>query len=471
MIKNYINSVFVPKDSSYIKYPKAVSRKNARNMPLPPGTKRSKRYHFATKTIKFFTNINKNFGDSSSFYMGNQLCVVVFSPSSIEELFFKHQKSFMKGRAWRQTRPFWGDGLFASEDPNHIFYKRMMQPFFHKNFIGNYIKSINNSVDENIGRISEGKIDFVDTSSYYTMESTIKSFLGSKNADVDRLVNNFDLLIRVYPKSIVLPTDKIMWGNTKIPPFLKTERYRKEIQEEITNIVNERKSATTKENDLLQFFIDEGVDEEKIIDEAKTILGAGYETSSSLISWVIARLAIRKDILKKVQEEADSMNWIKESKTPSIKEVMSAEYTIKVINETLRLSPPGWLIARTATKDINLSDGTFIPEGAELFICPYVTHRKEEFFHKSKEFNPDRWTEEFKKQLPRGAFLPFIYGSRKCLGDHFAMLSATMFVLKFAHMFDWDKAWENEGLPKFNVFVSIRPKEGVPIYIKKRQPS
>ncbi len=41
-------------------------------------------------------------------------------------------------------------------------------------------------------------------------------------------------------------------------------------------------------------------------------------------------------------------------------------------------------------------------------------------------FDPDRFTPEKRKQLDRWQYLPFGAGPRSCIGDHFAMLEATL---------------------------------------------
>ena len=70
-----------------------------------------------------------------------------------------------------------------------------------------------------------------------------------------------------------------------------------------------------------------------------------------------------------------------------------------------------------------------VPEGAHVIVSQYVTHRDPEHFPDPERFDPTRWLDGLERRLPRGAYVPFGAGTRRCLGDRFAMLEGRLILL------------------------------------------
>ncbi|HWL52184.1 MAG TPA: cytochrome P450 [Chthoniobacteraceae bacterium] len=100
-----------------------------------------------------------------------------------------------------------------------------------------------------------------------------------------------------------------------------------------------------------------------------------------------------------------------------LRETTREEPFERVIQEGLRLCPPVWLIGREAVSDVTLCGAPF-PAGALFLICPWLMHRIG--FEEGEKFLPERW--KTNPEPPRGAFLPFSLGVRRCMGQSMAML-------------------------------------------------
>ena len=127
-----------------------------------------------------------------------------------------------------------------------------------------------------------------------------------------------------------------------------------------------------------------------------------------------------------------------------------------VLQETMRLAPPVWVAPRIATTDCVI-DGVKIPKGAHVLVSQYVTHRNPRYFPEPEKWRPERWFDSnFEKSLPRGAYFPFGGGSRKCLGEYFAIAEARLILLMVA------KNFRLKGdFPKAQPRATYRPKGGV----------
>ena len=89
----------------------------------------------------------------------------------------------------------------------------------------------------------------------------------------------------------------------------------------------------------------------------------------------------------------------------------------------------------------------------------YTTHRDPRFFIEPDAFRPERWLDGLEKLLPRGAFIPFGMGSRKCVGASFAIMEATLLLATIA------RRWRFELTPTqigTHPSITLRPAAAMP---------
>ena len=100
-------------------------------------------------------------------------------------------------------------------------------------------------------------------------------------------------------------------------------------------------------------------------------------------------------------------------------------YTVRVLHEALRLCPPAAGTPRIVNTDLAV-DGYRLQAGTVAVVCIDVMHRDPGLWEDPLMFNPDRFLPERSQGRSRWQFLPFGGGPRSCIGDHFAMLEATL---------------------------------------------
>ncbi|POM62278.1 Cytochrome P450 [Phytophthora palmivora] len=166
-----------------------------------------------------------------------------------------------------------------------------------------------------------------------------------------------------------------------------------------------------------------------IRDMAFNFTAAGRGTTSQSLQWIFIMLnryphveaRIREELLAKLPQL-----FAKDSIPPSMNDVQQLVYLEAVIKESLRLNPVAPLIGRTATQDVFLSDGTFVPSGTRVVIPTFAVARLQSIWGEdAAEFKPDRWIDpESGKVLIISPFkfLVFLAGPRSCLGAKLAML-------------------------------------------------
>lgn len=461
----------------YPEIPKSVVKSDVKNISMPNGP-RKKSFGGNLKKLllgpKFLVDLQKEYGNSVSFYVGGKLFIALFNPNAVQEIYVTKQKSFIKGVVFRKIRLMLGDALLTSENPVHMKHKRMIQPSFHKNKIENYLEIMFNLTRQQAEQWSKQKqIELYTEIFRLTLKIVSKSLFGVDSEKYeDRIHKDSTISSEVSVKLTLLHFASFI----KYLFFPLVIQY-KRASNDLTNIANEiiqERAGRDVSDDLLDMLIHAEDTEgnkftnEEVRDEALGILLAGHETTAVTLTWAMMWLSSSPDNLNKLKEEASQQKWIQENRPPTIEEIMQTSFVDQVINETLRLSSPSWINMRQAIEDVTI-DGVFIPKGTHVITSQYVTHRNKEYYKNSTQWKPERWTKEFHQSLPKGAYFPFAIGTRRCIGDQFAMLQMKIALLFIAHNFTWENM--SKKMPKIDPRVTLRPKGVVPVSIKKTKGS
>jgi cytochrome P450 len=383
------------------------------------------------KQEKSFAKININ----GSEYL------VFFNHDLVNEITINNSKSFVKGLKGFPLRRIMGNGILTSDGKIHLRDRRIIQPAFSKKNMEKYLKIFVSKIKQQIS-------------------------LWNNNDKVDFYAASTELLLAIISESLFSSDLSKLDNFNKIKNLLIDKEQIKNISKSLQDIVNKREKNQFKNGDVLDILInnkDHVFSEKELKDHLATLIFSGYMTNLSLLSWSIFLISQNKEILKDLQDEADSCLWIQENRPPHLEEIHdNYEISKKIIKETLRLYPPVWFLMRQATEDVDLSS-IMIPKGSNILICQYVLHRDKNIFDSPETWNPYRWTKDFEKGLPKGSYIPFGQGSRQCIGYDFAIAETQMILLLMAKNFSW------ESLNK-KAIVDVSPSTplDVSILLKKR---
>ena len=95
-----------------------------------------------------------------------------------------------------------------------------------------------------------------------------------------------------------------------------------------------------------------------------------------------------------------------------------------------------------------------------------MTHRHPEFWDEPERFDPDRFLPERTEDRPRLAYLPFGAGPRRCIGEEFALVEATLALASIAQRFRVEPASDRRVAPK--PLLTLRPAEPILVRIEPR---
>jgi cytochrome P450 len=152
-------------------------------------------------------------------------------------------------------------------------------------------------------------------------------------------------------------------------------------------------------------------------------LFAGHDTTATTLTYPVWALGRHPDLQERVRAEVAELG--DRQLTPD--DVPRLGFTVRVLQEALRLCPPGPMGTRMATGDVAV--GGFRAEaGTMLAFGRMAVQTDASLWDDPLKFDPDRFSPERSAGRDRWQYLPFGGGPRSCIGDHFAMLEATLAV-------------------------------------------
>ncbi|KAM9261528.1 LOW QUALITY PROTEIN: cytochrome P450 3A12-like [Cariama cristata] len=155
-------------------------------------------------------------------------------------------------------------------------------------------------------------------------------------------------------------------------------------------------------------------DEEILV---QALVFAGYESTSSTISYISCNLATHPD-MQRLQEEMDAN--LPNKATPTYKAITQMEY-LDIVNESLRFFPLGGRFERVFKKTME-PNGVTVPKGMKVMIPAYMLHHDLGYWPEPDEVRPERFSKDSKESVDPYTFLPFEAGPRNCIGMRFALL-------------------------------------------------
>ena len=193
-------------------------------------------------------------------------------------------------------------------------------------------------------------------------------------------------------------------------------------------IAKTRASGVDSGTDLLSLLLatrdeetGEGLTDEEVRDELTTMLFAGSETTASTLSWALHHLAEHPEIEQELLDEID--NVVGDGPV-TFADVPQLPSITRVLDEVIRLHGVVTLMRRT-TEPVTIG-GYLLPAETEVLLSLYALHRHPELYPDPDRFDPGRWMPEQVDQRPRQHVLPFGAGNRKCIGDKFSWMEATI---------------------------------------------
>jgi cytochrome P450 len=406
--------------------------------------------------LSVLLTFNHHLGDIFRLPMPGLTLYVLAGPEAARFLMASHRASLL----WRMENDpvakLLRQGVLMQDGDSHDDIRRRMMPPLQRKSLDDYVPQMLHFTDA----VSSTWQDDQVYNMHLEMRKLALLILTSTLFDVD-CTNELSWLVPAVKKALkyVSPGLWLVWRGVPRPGY---QEHLERIDQFLYRIIAERRANPSSSQDLLTILVnDPEMDDDLIRDQLLTMLIAGHDTSTSLLSWVLYFLSEHPHILKKTQEEIDAVLGVQ---NPDAENVKGLVYLDQVIKETLRFYPPIHAGNRVNTEDLEFQ-GYTIPKGSRMLFSIYLTHHNPEHWKNPEIFDPDRFAPE-EPTPPPYTYIPFGGGPRNCIGAAFAQVEARIILARLLQAFDFRSTGKHVMV---QMGASLDPHPGVFLKVNKRK--
>jgi unspecific monooxygenase len=397
---------------------------------------------------------------------------ILNTPDAIRHVLVDNYENYTRTPAgFRVLRPVLGEGLLIAEGRAWKHQRRTLAPAFTPRAVSTLVPHMIAVTDETIAVLQQktgAPVDLRETMQRMTLEiagRTMFSFgMERHGATLRNFVMEYgERLARPGLLDLVLP----LW--VKTPQDFHRARFRKRWTTFVAMLMAERRAAGKQEGapprDLFELMeaardpeTGKAFSDAQLGDEVATMILAGHETTATALFWSLYLLALDPATQDQLAAEVKNVG------IDGAVDMERLKFTRAVIEETMRLYPPAFLVARAAYAPDTVA-GMEIKAKDVLIIAPWLLHRHEKLWRDPNAFMPQR----FMAPAPppdRYTYLPFGAGPRVCIGAHFAMVESTIALARLIGAFRVELADKSPVIPVG--VVTTQPDRSPMFVIKPR---
>jgi cytochrome P450 len=400
--------------------------------------------------------------------LGLENAYLITRPEDIERIFQSNRLNYTKAtRMYAKARQVLRTGMLVAEGDVWEARRHIATEAMKRGTLTGFSARILKLTDECAERCLDREVNIGDEMMKLALLIVGHTLLGDDMVERSRAVDEaLDVILCELPARVSSLFD--IW---ELLPTRRNRAFRAAIDtldRVAKEIIRQRQEHPTERRDLLSTLMTTPdpktgklLTPDELRDEILTFLIAGHETTANLMAWTFYLLSQNDWAIEILRQEADQAYG---SKLPADRLLGELRFTEQVLNESLRLYPPVWLIRRYVVND-DVLGRCQIPARSTVIACPFVTQRLADLWPDPERFDPGRF-DESRPEHPRLAWFPFGYGPRKCVGSHFALLEAKLILSYFVHKTSFLRT--NHGPIAPQPLVTLRMKDALNLKMHRR---
>jgi cytochrome P450 len=354
---------------------------------------------------------------------------VITSPQGAHDVLGGSDGSFDKEMiTFVEARKWFGNNLFNITHEPWVSRRRTMQPLFTKKHVAIYAGRMADIAQTSAATWARaGSIDLDKETRRLTMRVLGQSLFGlDLGAQAEELGPPLNRAVQFVTDRSLQPVRAPAW----LPTFAR-HRFRTAkdvVDRTIDDAITAARGGPGRNAELIRLFFEttdpvtgKRFTDRAIRQELWAFLFAGHDTTATTLAYSLWALGRDGAIQERVAAESAALG----DRPLQVDDVAHLPYTVQVIHEALRMCPPAAVLARMAMRDV-VVDGYRIPAGTNVVVGVYALHHDPTLWVDPGRFDPERFRPDRSAGRNRWQYLPFGGGPRTCIGDHFAMLEATL---------------------------------------------
>ena len=370
--------------------------------------------------------------------------------------------AFVKAPGLAQVgRPLLGRGLLTADGDDHRRQRKLMAPAFAPKRMQAYADVMAARAAIAADRVHAGAtIDLAEAMMALTLDIVGRTLFdvdlaGEARAVADALTDAMEYIIT----SITSPLP-YTW------PLPRNRRMRTaiaQLDDIVLRIIADRRARHVDRGDVLSILLEardddgRGLGDRELRDEIMTLMLAGHETTANLLAWTWIALDREPGVRARLEAELDEALA---GRAPTYADLPRLPYTLAVLEESLRLYPPAYVVAREARRALRVGVATVEP-GHIVLVPIRAIQRRPDYWPDPERFDPTRFLDGqgAAAHARRPGYLPFGAGPRVCIGNAFALTEAQLILATWAQRLRFRLIDRGPITPE--PLVTLRPRGGV----------
>jgi cytochrome P450 len=386
--------------------------------------------------------------------------ILVLGPDECREVLLNRDQNFSNKMGYYDIHEWFGPAIMLRDFDDHKMQRRLFQTAFKTSAMNSYGAISNDVIERQLADwVRLRDMAFLPAIQQILVGIGLQAFYGIRpeGGDVERLVDAFNDIINKGMLSVL---------RINLPPF--AYYYGIQGRDYITRyfkpLIAEKRAGDHQ--DLMSHLCRERDDEDNyfsdddILANAIFLFFASYDTTTTALSHLVMHLACDEALQSSLRDECRSVAKAR----LQYDELDQLEQVGFALNEAMRLYPSSPLMMRRTIDECELG-GYRIPANTKVYISPPMVHRNPTVWSSPERFDPKRFApgrEEHKKH-PFG-YIPFGGGAHKCIGMHFALQNAKLFMFHFLRNFRFRAP---DGYQPASVTLPVpRPVKGLPLRLE-----
>ena len=419
-------------------------------------------------SLGLFTELHRDYGGIVRYRILFLEFCILFDPELIREVIDEKRSSFEKGFIYKRNTVLHGPTLVTGDGEDHRRRRRIIQPFFHRDALAAYAetmaeRAVAKREEWRPGQILDADLEMRNL----TLSISLKVFFEDRTRiDVEMARNLIALLVLDFQLALVPGRGLI---KRALPRYRRLQRLKEPMDEIALASIRDARARPGTRTDLVAFLVgakdergDPAFSEIEVLDEVIEMLMASHETTGATLAWAFYLLSRNRSARDRLEREIDTVLG---TRPATLADYDRLAYARAVLDETLRLATPSYYIGRRAIADCTIG-GYAIPTGANVQLCCYFSHRDARYFPEPDRFLPERWLAP-QPERPKYASMPFGAGSRGCIGEAFARMTAVFALVAVTQR--WRLEVVSDGPPPLYTMAGYLFRNGLPVQVQARQ--